>query len=1434
VGSKTSQIVFLKNKSNCDAHFQFVAEQRGNFSFDRVSGSIPPYLETYVRITFAPQAAGNFYRRIYCLVQNAPPKFVDVIGTAYDEENRPAPLYQRHVDRFRRRKQLGYGRMAPEQIEELFKTSELTKQRMLEPEEIPQGATASGESTRQDVYGAREFFLRVSDSKGELVMREEELDFGSCSRHSPPGMKSVSVTNQTNSKVMLLWIMPRSADGDREVDFAVIPPQADIGPKRTVTFQVQFRPSQDNFYYCQEVEAYGFFKTQRNFRLVSEESFTPPWHLPLRVVGHTFAGTTQFLPSYRVHMRGGRVAFPACTLGETCYQTVRITNQGSTPLQFAFKPDPSGTFDTCPRGGLIQPGTLQLVCFSFTPRDARRYNSTVRCVFNNSSQNTNQIRLTGQGSVPKCELEDGGRLFFKPTCLGLVTRRVFRVRNRSRIPMRFALAVPRVAAEVISVDPPHGQLNGNDVVELEWTFAPRAGQLYRFSVPFVVYQAGGQYASTSAPPNRWGPYVQRTHVDVIGQGTTGAIRFSPPIIDFGTVRLGTSTTLPLRLSNASDCNLRYNLEVVPAQLVDSIDADGDGVVEANELDAYQAAMDRLEAKRSKRKRKIQPMPAKNDNASNPTVRPRAVRFSKPKGLITASSSLHESVIFRPTRPGPQKFRVFWELQNVDGTRTRPPDDDDLKGDPLYCDVIGTAGYPSLSFVDVRSLNSTGGMPASWLWEQFSLAALNKELLKPLSEADVEYNNTEGLQQDPKLLSAFDISFMPAPIDSAPSIVVVQLKNTGELDAEWTLQTARDVQVEVELWADAGEPTEEQIRLDAIMDNGLFSIRPRSGKLAPGETCNVTFTYSYATTDPLLGEEHVLPIVFALKHGKQVRLMLRGKTLPPATSYLVPLHSTMQLESMPVGETEPVQQSVHIFNAGDLPCRYEVDQDALDVLKRDNAHGFPVLQSENVTGVIAPRTMHAVRFRFQPVEERIYNCDTRILYGPSQGRGGNRCRGSTRLGAGAKGHRGFSETNQSVSIRLIGCGVSPVRESLAPAVSTSLTQPGTTLADIALISLPGQCAAFHTDVVDFGNAPAGAKQHRILILRSKQEVRFRYAWRSIAPILRSGALKIFPMSGECEAGGNVVFKLTLFADVPEVFVHDFVSCVVEPLSNNGQPLTDLTDGGPQSKLLRPKTRRTSVITRSTRSQANRMEDISKQSQRAGLEVSTRSRTLAGVASAAKEPHIPRGPALTVLHVRVRGNAVGSAGYVQRGGKLQALRIPGDKRSSEAEGRVRVERKISPAVESYGSVASSDGFVSVAKVLLDEMITELLEDASLLAEFSNLSVVPKTPPYFVQATSRVKGACCAAASESEYKAMIAESAGALDYVLDSSGKRDDVWGGNHERRRELMCKHDVSDLCSRVLEETLYNIVQEATHGEFDVTKMPRTLVKSPKRAGSGNE
>jgi cilia- and flagella-associated protein 65 len=307
IGNVVSRVIYLNNSSPIPVSFQFVVEDKGTFQFDRTYGVIPPNLQSHVVIRFDPEVSGNFCRRIFCLIKDQMPVAIDCVGTAYaDLSKRPAPLSLRQLDAHRRRQDEGLGVLSPAELVDMLNSCErpdlfdLNQVNELSCGGSKTRLTRSGEATEAAIAPMHTFFKEQCGVGNEITMNVTSLDFGGCSRHRPAEQKRITVRNNTHGKVTCMWRIPLSDDDDDELDFEVVPNSADIPPGETYTFRVVFRPSQDDFYYNQEVEAFVYFKSNRNFRLVNDDTLVPPWCLTCRVFGHTFGSSNeQFIPTMK-------------------------------------------------------------------------------------------------------------------------------------------------------------------------------------------------------------------------------------------------------------------------------------------------------------------------------------------------------------------------------------------------------------------------------------------------------------------------------------------------------------------------------------------------------------------------------------------------------------------------------------------------------------------------------------------------------------------------------------------------------------------------------------------------------------------------------------------------------------------------------------------------------------------------------------------------------------------------------------------------------------------------------------------------------------------------------------------------------------------------------------------------------------------------------
>lgn len=279
-------------------------------------------------------------------------------------------------------------------------------------------------------------------SSREVTLNRTTLDFGFTAHGRCSLAKTVVMTNNTNSKVVVEWQVPIAgglnqkdmasaalsltstrdqhvissdrADRERAVlqAFDVTPRSVDINPGQTASFEVTFIPKQSNRNYTCELEAFVFFKNQRTFRLVNDYSLTPPFCLTVRNIGHTFP-TGQLLAKAQLLggcIKGGKLVFPAVFVGEITYQTVMLRNTSNLPCTYCIELGWEGQdgsdeiFAVKPAVGEIAAEDFTLVCVRFAPTATRKYVQLLRLSVNGDEGS--KLLLEGAGAVPYLTLPD--------------------------------------------------------------------------------------------------------------------------------------------------------------------------------------------------------------------------------------------------------------------------------------------------------------------------------------------------------------------------------------------------------------------------------------------------------------------------------------------------------------------------------------------------------------------------------------------------------------------------------------------------------------------------------------------------------------------------------------------------------------------------------------------------------------------------------------------------------------------------------------------------------------------------------------------------------------------------------------------------------------------------------------------------------------------
>lgn len=1040
VGEAVSRALFVKNYSDMPLRFQFVADGT-MFQFSATRGIVPPHQESPVKLTFVPAKPLNFYHRCFLLVQHRMPLFVDLLGTGYDDTQRPLPLRHAHIQAFRNRVARGLAALSPDELDDLAEKSDEPllfarvgakgHDQVLDDTTVKDPLTRSGECLRGDVAVAHEYFgdcdddvLHVSTRLVDFAEPDDGTQVADF-RH-----ETLTITNRCHASVALAW-RPSNENA------SVAPGEAVIPAGQHVDFQVSYSPARPREYAFAALEAAAFFETQKSFRTVNDATLTPPWHLQVLVAGHSFTSGQGGHTS--VAFEPPSLVFPGCHVGDATYQTLTLFNRGeSSPALFRFRDDP--TFSVQPAAGLVPPGGFQLLLVRFHPVEATSYERNIE-VRVNADELT--VHVAGSGYVPRLELiVEGDTLAFEPTCVGLSSKRQFTVHNASRIPALFEAVLPARATTIFAVAPTSGLLRGNESQTITVTFAPRKPRSVARAK--CVVRARPIAGATSlrvrdarqlGNPTTTVPVVQEVTTSLVGPATCGVVAFEPSSLDFNTLLVNTRETQHLILANAADCAVKYTVWWTASSTWQPVGT-GDELVVLDE----------------------------------------------PKGVLPARSRKRLRATFQPNAAGTFDVALVCRVKalSADGAEVQlDPDDakllalgDDARskahGLPnffLSCGVHGKASFPTVVVRDARVQHGGTRLACGDIWTQLSLDALNATLVTPLTKDEVQLNLASS--PDLSLLERVPLCFIPEPLGSRPQVIILDLHNPGKLPTAFSLHLPNERDVELEPWADEGEPTETDVRINRILDElKCFDVEPRGGRtLLPGASASVRLSYSFLSRE--FEGIHRLPILLRVAQGKQIWLDLVGQTLAPADEprLLIPRSDprTHRVKLSPVAVGTPPElaplQCIELCNVGSAGLDYTVetptviDKVAADGRRRPTTNDM-LLKIENNIGDLGPRAASKLRVRFLPLEIATYEARLDVR-----------------------------TSSSSVPLTLVLEGYD----------SHVNVKPPPALPDRQVVDVPGQIAVLSRDVVDFGTVPQRGRVTRLVVIRPAKGCIVDFEW-----------------------------------------------------------------------------------------------------------------------------------------------------------------------------------------------------------------------------------------------------------------------------------------------------------------------------------------------------
>jgi hypothetical protein len=793
------------------------------------------------------------------------------------------------------------------------------------------------------------------------------------------------VDNKLPYKVEIHWVIPQATNSQGELvknPFSFSEMTSVIDAKSSKDFDLKFKPFEPDYYFFQILQGYVYLyngnenkmrkdedgdnpqgvksltkrsmirttKVSRFDESLSEE-IDPPLCLNLRVIGHSFSpGTQPFIPMVKF-LPNKNVIFPPCGPGESVYQTMKIMNTSDTPVFFKMMADPAKVFRVYPIMGLIQGRGFSLVCFEFNPKSANHWSFTSQCVLNYTFTNVQNIHLSGKCFRPEITLANKGKLFFPPTYTGVSSRQKLVVKNNARIPLEYECLVPHKYKDVVIFDPPKAVLQANEEKNVICTFTPLAKREYALSIPMQVtnifdttkeligyFNPGSGVAVRAQTKKEQTKYELR----IFGVGNDGNLSIKPSKLEFDTVTVGFTKILSLTVINKSKTSIYIDFQL------DQIN---------------------LENKKPQEQDRIRKIVQDN------------FKFDFKEGMVPALSKKKVKITFKPSLRFDYNIKLSCNAREKLGKDLKST----IKSNTFFSqkysiNIMAKGDFPLLRFADIRNEQSS----VSNLWEKFELTTLNKELLKVLNKEEVEYSNSErktnqsvqDLQNDLKIFS-WDFGKVPIKYSHKPKKVTLTVRNDGGVFAEWAFKLPNDSEIELEPWADPGEPTPEQAFEQHILDNNIFMIEPKTGSLNPGEQIDVNVYYVSKEVD-----FHHLKVFLQISNGKPLILEFKGETLS-RRAHLRLCKDEYHIPPVPIGLEWSVTYPIEIKNLGITKLKYKVGLDNLEKLNKEN-FDFKVFDIDNPDGVLMPNEIQYLYTVFRPLESKEYHIDLPIKVSDIEG------------------------------------------------------------------------------------------------------------------------------------------------------------------------------------------------------------------------------------------------------------------------------------------------------------------------------------------------------------------------------------------------------------------------------------------------------------------
>eukprot|EP01018_Ginkgo_biloba_P029313 Gb_05147 [translate_table: standard] len=925
-GKSSSHSISLKNYSIVHVSYQFITEELGVFHFHKSKGVIRPRSTITQLIEFRPTVPANYYKRVFCILQDQYPLFCDLIGSCYSGRLNFPTLLACHVYEFRKELQTGSLKVqsdrrittefADTRISPLSSKQDTCRQLCSAGmDTMPSRSSTKSEKHVVEIMQKCEqkqliYSLKPLDPKIELMGSEtwEEyflgrvvnwepvtldvtfVDFGlvpRCEEHMCSAVERAAGAAASNKSIKGPTI------------FDILPKKAEIPAGKT--------------------------------RFSEGPSLMPPWSTSVQVLGHSFTSNSRdFLP--QASFFPSRVVFPPTLPGTSVYQTIAFRNHGHTPLRFSFNSDNLDPgISVKPSKGIVEAKSFALVSFKFRSAAPGFCTQKISCALNNSDTEEIEIALIGSSQIPEVKSVDGSLLQFKPAAVGTSVTQVFTLQNPAGTAAWFEWQIPSAYQNIFIIKPTCGLIVGKERLEFRCTFCPEQLKKYQVQVPChtldcieeAIYYDHAALSQTIACDAR----ERFLLLTLEGEGLKGTITIEPEELNLGTVSVGSSYERKVTLCNSSDAYLEYVLAYHPTNFI--------------QADAF------------------------------------CLNLDCPNGIIPARSSKEVMISFEPKYASAFHFEIACKI-NLLPEQERSRQIGVYKGDKFSASCVFTSNalFPSLLISGVRC----EGFSAHRIWNQLQLGLLNHVLSK--AQYNIHKDNTPknlfGLGTPLEFQSPIVWNFGKRNIGTRCTSVDVVLRSLADSTVKWRIRFWNDKEVDMENWVEDSEPVDDECHYMFVKEMNLFDVEPKQGCVSPGEEMHVNFRYRHDVEG-----NHSLPAILQIERGCSIPLWLCGRTFSSETKILTMSTKLFKLKPVAIGDLSPPLQTFELMNDGQSELLYEIDILPLQDITKEN-YGFEVLRCLNPLGSIPPFESVLLTWLFQPLEEKTYSVDIPVMV--KEGRG----------------------------------------------------------------------------------------------------------------------------------------------------------------------------------------------------------------------------------------------------------------------------------------------------------------------------------------------------------------------------------------------------------------------------------------------------------------